>query len=57
MNLEYVVSRRFDATEQSYDWRDAALYAVALGVGDDPLDEDELLYVYEGREQKVVPSM
>ena len=28
-----------------------------LGIGDDPLDEDELAYVYEGRDQLVVPSM
>jgi hypothetical protein len=26
-------------------------------MGDDPLDEDELAYVYEGRDQRAVPSM
>ena len=57
MNLDHVVARRFEPIFQSYDWRDAALYAVGLGMGDDPLDEDELLYIYEGREQLVAPSM
>src|SRR5262249_39566807 len=35
----------------------AALYALSLGMGSDPTDEDELPYVYEGREQRVVPTM
>jgi len=57
MNLDHVIARRFEPIHQSYDWRDAALYALGLGMGDDPLDEDELSYVYEGRDQRVVPSM
>ena len=57
MNLEYVLARRFQPVSQSYDWRDCALYALSLGMGDDPLDEDELPYVYEGRNQVAVPSM
>lgn len=56
MNLNYVTSLRFAPTEQRYDWRDSALYAMALGMGSNPLDEDELSYVYEGRGQQVVPS-
>jgi acyl dehydratase len=57
MNLDHVIARRFEPIHQSWDWRDAALYALALGIGDDPLDEDELAYVYEGRDQRAVPSM
>jgi acyl dehydratase len=57
MKLEYVIARRFEATCQSWDWRDTALYALGLGMGDDPLDEDELAYVYEGRDLRAVPSM
>jgi hypothetical protein len=57
MNLDHVLSRRFEPVEQTYDWRDAALYALGLGMGDDPLDEDELLYVFEGRAQRAAPSM
>jgi acyl dehydratase len=56
MNLQNVIERSFEAVVQSYDWRDSALYALGLGMGSDPLDEDELLYVYEGREQLAVPS-
>jgi acyl dehydratase len=57
MDLDHVVARRFAPTHQTYDWRDSALYALGLGMGDDPLDEDELTYVYEGRHQRAVPSM
>jgi len=57
MNLQHVIARRFEPTHQSWDWRDAALYALGLGIGDNPLDEDELAYVYEGRDQRAVPSM
>jgi acyl dehydratase len=57
MNLDHVMSRIFAPVEQSYDWRDAALYALSLGMGDNPLDEDELLYVFEGRPQQPVPSL
>src|SRR5271155_5817588 len=56
MNVGYVVNRRFEPIIQSYDARDSALYALSLGVGDDPLDEDELPYVFEGRDPRVVPS-
>jgi acyl dehydratase len=57
MDLDHVVARRFAPICQSYDRRDCALYALGLGLGDDPLDEDELPYVYEGRDQRAVPSM
>ncbi len=56
MNLDYVVNRRFEPIEQSYDARDSALYALSLGVGDDPLDDDELPFVYEGRGPLAMPS-
>jgi acyl dehydratase len=57
MNLDHVIARRFAPIHQSYDWRDCALYALGLGMGDAPLDDDELPYVYEGRDQRAVPSM
>lgn len=47
MNLQAVLAHAFAPIEQHYRWRDAALYALALGMGSDPLDEDELPYVYE----------
>ncbi len=49
MNLNYVRSLAFDPIAQEYDERDSVLYALSLGIGDDPLDEDELPYGYEGR--------
>ena len=49
-------NRRFAPVIQSYDGRDSVLYALSLGIGDDPLDEDELPYVYEGRAPRAVPS-
>ncbi|QQO12517.1 MaoC family dehydratase N-terminal domain-containing protein [Bradyrhizobium diazoefficiens] len=57
MNLENVIARQFPPLCQAYDWRSAALYALSLGMGKDPTDEEELPYVYEGREQRAVPSM
>lgn len=60
MNLAYVSGLRFAPTDQDYEWRDSLLYALSLGFGRDPLDLDELPYVYEGmagRPQQVVPSM
>lgn len=40
---------------QRYTWRDAALYALGVGVGIDPLDEDQLRFVDETR-LRVLPS-
>ncbi len=56
MNLEFVRRLRFEPIVQHYDVRDSALYALSLGIGDDPLDEDELPFVYEGRGFRTVPS-
>jgi len=56
MNAEDVYARRFAPVEQDYDWRDCALYALALGFGSDPLDVGALRYVVEGAAQRVVPS-
>jgi len=49
MNLSAVLDHAFEPLTQAWSWRDAALYALALGIGSDPLDADELPYVYEGR--------
>lgn len=56
MNLEHVLARRFEPALQAWDARDAALYALALGIGSDPLDADELPYVFEGPGLLTVPS-
>jgi len=56
MNLVYLRQLSFAPILQSYDARDSALYALSLGMGEDPLDDDELPYVYEGRGPLAVPS-
>jgi hypothetical protein len=56
LNLDFVRRLKFEPITQNYDARDSALYALSLGMGEDPLDEDELLYVYEGRGPLAVPS-
>ena len=56
MNLDHVRQLAFAPILQRYDIRDSALYALSLGIGADPLDEDELPYVYEGRGPLAVPS-
>ena len=48
MNLPAVLALNFAPVEQTHAWRDAALYALAHGMGSDPLDGDELPYVHEG---------
>ena len=42
--------------EHTYAARDTMLYALGLGCGADPLDENQLRFVYEGRLQ-ALPSM
>ena len=56
MNLDYVRALIFAPIVQRYDFRDCALYALSLGMGSDPTDEDELPYVYEGRGPLAAPS-
>ncbi len=41
--------------EQSYTAKDCMLYALGLGLGHDPLSEDELAFVYE-KNLKVLPT-
>jgi acyl dehydratase len=42
-------------SEQTYGPRQAILYALSLGLGQDPLNEDELPFVYE-KDMKVLPT-
>lgn len=56
--LDYQKTRNFQFGDMrhTYTSKDAILYALGLGMGSDPLDRNELPFVYE-REQKVVPTM
>ncbi|PLC53988.1 3-alpha,7-alpha,12-alpha-trihydroxy-5-beta-cholest-24-enoyl-CoA hydratase [Pollutimonas nitritireducens] len=45
---QQLLTRQFPAIDHDYALRDTALYALALGLGDDPVDDKQLRYVYEG---------
>lgn len=59
LNWQAVLDWKFEDSEQSYDERDAILYALGLGYGRDPMNEAELRYLYEQHELGllVVPSL
>jgi len=42
--------------EQTYTSKDCMLYALGIGLGHDPMNEDELPFVYE-KNLKVLPTM
>ncbi len=42
--------------EQTYEPKDCMLYALGVGLGHDPMNEDELAFVYE-KNLKVLPTM
>lgn len=54
-NPVYLLNREFDTVQQSYTEKDCILYALGVGMGLDPLDEECLRFVYE-EELKVLPS-
>ncbi|WP_240540637.1 MaoC family dehydratase [Paracoccus sp. pheM1] len=56
MDIEVLRRFRFDETRQSYTRKDTILYALGLGFGSDPLNEDELRFTYE-KDLRAVPSM
>ncbi|MCB1667489.1 MAG: MaoC family dehydratase N-terminal domain-containing protein [Pseudomonadales bacterium] len=55
INPETLLNWTFDDVAQEYTERDAILYALGLGLGKDPLNTDELRYVYE-KELTAVPT-
>lgn len=56
MNLEKVLSRRFDNIEVELTARDCMLYALGIGVGDRATDPADLQFCYE-KNLAVFPSM
>lgn len=52
---DYLMQREFPTVRQTYTDRDCILYALGVGMGMDPTDEDILPFVYE-EGHKVVPS-
>jgi acyl dehydratase len=56
INYDQLMARPFADIKRSYGWRDSVLYALGLGVGTDPVSEDELRYVYE-KDLLALPTM
>ena len=56
LNIEALNNWVFEDIEHTYTARDTMLYALGLGFGEDPMDENELTYVYEVGIQ-AAPSM
>ena len=47
INYEHLLALKIPEVRQTYTEKDAILYALGIGLGRDPLDEDELPFVYE----------
>jgi acyl dehydratase len=58
MPIEYpaLLSLKEEGKRYSYTDRDTMLYALAVGFGDDPFNENELRFVYE-KELRAVPTL
>jgi hypothetical protein len=54
--LEQLKATKYPQITQTVTMRDAMLYALGIGIGDDPLDPDQLRYVYE-KDLQVFPTM
>jgi acyl dehydratase len=57
MNYDHLMSLKRTGDKFSYTDRETMLYAIGIGMGRDPYDENELPYVFEKAELKTVPTM
>jgi acyl dehydratase len=55
MNLDALITRNFPTARHDYSPKDTILYALGVGVGGDPLDLQELPFVYE-KSLRIIPS-
>ena len=55
-NLESLTNFTFPESRQTYTQRDTILYALGIGLGSDPVDPDQLRFVYE-QGLEAFPSM
>ena len=51
INYQQLKARAFAPVNQHYTQRDTMLYALSLGIGNDPLDTSNLPFVYEGMDK------
>lgn len=56
IDYQHLRNRLFPEIRQSYSRKDVILYALGVGIGQDPLDADQLRFVYEENIQ-VLPTM
>ncbi|MBO9356375.1 3-alpha,7-alpha,12-alpha-trihydroxy-5-beta-cholest-24-enoyl-CoA hydratase [Bordetella petrii] len=56
MDYDTIKNWRFDDVHQRYDEKDTMLYALGLGLGQDPLDAGQLRYVYE-QDLRALPTL
>jgi len=55
LDPDKLLALQIPPVEQIYGPKDCMLYALGLGLGQDPLNEDELAFVYE-KNLKVLPT-
>jgi acyl dehydratase len=55
INYDKLLALKIPEVVQAYTEKDAILYALGVGLGRDPMDEDELPFVYE-RNLKLLPT-
>ena len=56
INYEEIMSMTSENIEVSYTDKDSILYSLGVGLGNDPMNADELKFVYENS-QIALPSM
>lgn len=56
INIDEIRSLKIPETRHSYTVRDTILYALGVGLGNNPLDREMLSFVYE-RQLRVLPTM
>ena len=57
LNYDHLMSLKRESDRFRYGDRETMLYAVGVGMGRDPYDENELAFVFEKGELKTVPSL
>jgi acyl dehydratase len=57
LNPDYLLTLDRDEIVQAWTWKDAAIYALGLGYGDDPLDRRQLRFLDKAQQMQAMPAM
>jgi acyl dehydratase len=57
IDYDHIMSLKSEGDEFTYTDRETMLYALGVGFGRDPMDEQELKYVYETPDMRTVPTL